>query len=57
MIAMGQLKFEILVGNKATVEAALAGYAVTKDAHSLMILGFSYDGTNYHCLVRYREKG
>lgn len=52
---MGRLKFKILTGSKSYIEQTLEEYQETKDAHSVMILGFSYDGTTYHVLVRYRD--
>lgn len=37
----GILKFELIKGTKAEIEATLLGYLSSKDAHSLMILGQS----------------
>jgi len=54
---MAQLKFEIIVSRlKETIEETLERFTREKDAHSLMVLGFCYDGSYYHVLVRYREK-
>lgn len=54
MVTTHTTTYEIVIGNKATVEATLKNYESSKEAHSLRVLGFWYDGTtNYHVLVRF----
>ena len=51
------MKYEVLIGDKATVEALLETYESSKSSHTLKILGFFIDGSaDYHILVRYSEK-
>lgn len=45
--------YEVVIGNAATIKSTLESYESTKEAHSLKVLGFYYDGTNYYVLVRY----
>jgi len=47
--------FEVLTGNAVSIATQLENYLSTKDPHSLMVLGFYWDGANYHVLVRYRD--
>lgn len=41
-IGSGDVKFEIIEGTKAAVEATLLAYMSSKDPKSLMVLGFCY---------------
>jgi len=45
---------EIIDGDKTGVENTLKNYLAGKDPHSLIVLGFWYDGANYHVLVKFR---
>lgn len=49
------LTYEIISGNSATVKATLESYEQTKSSHTLKVLGFDYDGANYHVLVKYES--
>lgn len=49
------VQFEVLTGNAASIKTQLDNYLQTKDPHSLLILGFHWDGAIYHVLVRYRD--
>lgn len=49
---MGKV-YEIISGNSATIKSTLESYEQTKSSHTLAVLGFDFDGTNYHVLVTY----
>lgn len=38
------VKFEVLTGNAASIASQLETYLQTQDAHSLLVLGFHFDG-------------
>ncbi len=47
--------YEVISGNSANVKSTLESYEQTKSSHTLKVLGFDFDGTNYHVLVRYES--
>lgn len=55
---MGKLRCKTLSSNtKAGLDAEIEKYFTPEyaDPHSLLVLGYAYDGTDYCALIRYRE--
>lgn len=52
---MGKV-YEVVSGNSATIKSTLESYEQSKSSHTLKVLGFDYDRTNYHVLVSYESQ-